>query len=145
LSLDTKETLNVGDVREIKRGLGFSHRVLHEINPTVTLCIRTVNDKTPQWHHFDNGLSIQKVSPEASDIKRLSILDYIYIQDEDRAENYVTSLLNSFSPSLTMNLYEQLSYDQMGLSEETVEYFFSKVVDKYGKTCWYKTYMESFN
>ena len=44
-----------------------------------------------------------------------------------------------------MNLYEQLSYDQMGLSEETVEYFFSKVVDKYGKTCWYKTYMESFN
>ena len=145
LNLEVEETLHVGDVREIRRGLDFSHRVLHEINPTVTLCIRTVNDKTPQWHHFDNGLSIQKVSPEASDIKRLSILDYIYTQDENRAGSYVTSLLNSFSPSLTMNLYEQLSYDQMGLNEESVEYFFSKVVEKYGDTSWYKTYMESFN
>ena len=145
LKLEVKEMLNIGDIREIKRGLDFSHRVLHEINPTVTLCIRTINDKSPQWHHFDNGLSIQKIGPEASDIKRLSILDYIYTQDHSRAENYVATLLNTFSPSLTMNLFEQLSYDQMGLSEETVEYFFSKVVDKYGDKRWYQVYMESFN
>ncbi len=145
LSLEIEETLNIGDVREIKRGLGFSHRVLHEINPTVTICIRTVNDKTPQWHHFENGLSIQKISPEASDIKRLSILDYIYTQDYTRAEDYVETLLDTFSPSLTMNLYEQLSYDQMGLNEETVEYFFSKVVNKYGNTSWYETYMKAFD
>ncbi len=144
LKLITDERLIKGDTREIKRGLDFSHRVLHEHNPTVTLCIRTINDKTEQWHHFENGLSIQKRSPSASDIKRLSIFDYLLHQNEKRAMSYLKSLMNRFSPSLIMNLYEQLSYDQMGLQEASVEVFFERVVQKFGHTPWYKTYMESF-
>lgn len=139
------EKLLVGDIREIKRGLDFSHRVLHEYNPTVTLCIRTVNDKSPQWHHFDNGLSIQKKSPEACDIKRLSIYDYLLTRNPEQGLVYLDKLMEIFSPSLVMNLYEQLSYDQMGLSEESVELFFDKVVEKYGKTEWFSTYMEFFS
>lgn len=139
------ETLVKGDIREIKRGLEFSHRVLHEQNPTVTLCIRTVNDRTPQWHHFDNGLSIQKRSPEACDIKRLSIYDYLLTRNPQHGLVYLEKLMDSFSPSLIMNLYEQLSYDQMGLTEEGVEVFFDKVVERFGETPWFKVYMDFFN
>ncbi len=141
----TDEMLEVGEVREIKRGLEFSHRVLHLENPTVTLCIRTVNDKTPQWHHFDNGLSIQKKGPEACDIKRLSIFDYLLSRNVQSGLNYLEELMNTFSPSLVMNLYEQLSYDQMGLQEDSVEVFFDKVVERYGNTPWFQVYMDFFN
>lgn len=139
------ENLKKNDIREIKRGLEFSHRVLHEHNPTVTLCIRTVNDKGPQWHHFDNGLSIQKRTAEACDIKRLSIFDYLLTRDEERGLAYLDKLMNTFSPSLIMNLYEQLSYDQMGLQESSVEVFFDKVVERFGQTKWFATYMDFFN
>ncbi|WP_412473306.1 hypothetical protein [Halobacteriovorax sp. YZS-1-1] len=139
------ETLVTNDIREIKRGLEFSHRVLHEHNPTVTLCIRTVNDKSPQWHHFDNGLSIQKRSPEASDIKRLSIFDYLITRNPKQGRDYLDRLMNEFSPSLIMNLYEELSYDQMGLQESSVEIFFEAVVDRFGDTKWFKRYMDFFN
>lgn len=144
LELIIDEDLEKNAIREIKRGLDFSHRVLHMENPTVTLCIRTVNDKTPQWHHFDNGLSIQKRSPEACDIKRLSIFDYLLMRDSNKGLNYLEDLMDSFSPSLIMNLYEQLSYDQMGLQEESVEVFFDKVVERYAKTIWFETYMANF-
>ncbi len=142
-SLDciTDEVLYKNDIREIKRGLEFSHRVLHQHNPTVTLCIRTINDKSPQWHHFENGLSIQKSSPESCDIKRLSIFDYLYSKDEEEAQIYLEQLMEQFSASLMMNLYEQLSYDQMGLREESVEAFFSAVVERYGDDDWFKSYM----
>ena len=51
--------------------------VVHIDNPTVTLCIRTCNDITiPQWHHFENGLSILKRELDESVYKKLFYFDY---------------------------------------------------------------------
>ncbi|MDD0854340.1 hypothetical protein HBN50_14605 [Halobacteriovorax sp. GB3] len=137
------ELLNTGSIHPILSGNSFNHRVLHIDHPTVTLCIRTVNDNRPQWHHFTNGLSIEKKSLSQKELKTLFYYDYLNNNENPKSVDFLEKMIASLSISSALNLYEILSNDLMGMSEESAELIVSKVYEKYHQTEWFSIY-ESF-
>jgi hypothetical protein len=133
--------LETGDTIEIFNGNRFIHRIIHLDSPTVTLCVRTVTDETKsQWHHFSNGLSIEKKILSESVIKNLYFYQYLFGRNEAKAMEFAENLVRSWSISVSLNLYEQLSIDSMGLSDEAIGTFFEIVFKEYGESEWFKTY-----
>src|SRR5690606_4266801 len=66
------EKLPEGSVRTIAPGGDLTHRVIHLSNPTVSLCVRTVNEPIlKQWTYFQNGLAIQRQALSPDLIKKL--------------------------------------------------------------------------
>ena len=52
--------LEPGDVRTILPGEKLTHRVIHLENPTVTLCVKTINEPgIYQWEYYPDGLAVQ--------------------------------------------------------------------------------------
>jgi hypothetical protein len=130
-----------GDTQEITSGNEFSHRLIHLDAPTVTLCVRTVDDQTKsQWHHFSNGLSIEKRALSESVIKGIFYYQYLYTLNPESAVSFLDQLIDSWDISTTLNFYEQLSIDGMGIGPEAIGCFFDTVVDKYGRSEWFKLY-----
>ena len=53
--------LEAGDVRTILPGERLTHRVIHLENPTVTLCVKTINEPgLHQWDFHPDGLALQR-------------------------------------------------------------------------------------
>ncbi len=145
LNLVSCELLKKGSVQEIENGLRFSHRVIHLDSPTVTLCARTINDSDrPQWHHFENGLSIQKRSIEENVIKEISFFDYLLEGSSSHALDFLERSINKWGASLTMNLYERLSEDTMGLSHQSIEQIYGMIHQIFGKEKWFQKYEEFY-
>lgn len=141
VSLVDNKILNQGDSHEIIRGSSFNHRLIHIDAPTVTLCVRTVNDKTSsQWHHFSNGLSIHKKEMSQDVIKSLYYWQYLCLRNDDNAASFIDKKINSWTISQNLNLYEQLSIDQMNLEDELVEYIFNLIGYMYQNEQWFKLY-----
>ena len=133
--------LNPGDTQKILPGDLFHHRVVHLDNPTVTLCIRTCNDKTiPQWHHFENGLSILKRELDESVYKKLFYFDYLFSKDQEIGAKFVDQFLQSIDSSVAMNLFEQLTVDTMGITEASLDYFYNKFMDFFQNNEWFALY-----
>lgn len=133
--------LEKDDTVEIFDGNRFIHRVIHLDSPTITLCIRTAADeKKAQWHHFSNGLSIEKKNLSEDVIKSLYYYQYLFARNQDKALDFAVSLVKSWSISVSLNLYEQLSIDSMGLSDEAIGLFFEIVFKEYGESDWFKIY-----
>lgn len=145
VSLIDYKVLNEGDSHEIVRGESFNHRLIHIDAPTVTLCVRTINDETSsQWHHFSNGLSIHKKEMSQEVIKSLYYWQYLYLRNVDMASSFIDEKINSWTISQNLNLYEQLSMDQMNLEEELVEHIFNLISFKYQNEQWFKLYNEFY-
>ncbi len=138
------EILKPKDIREIKSGKDLNHRVVHLSSPTVTLCIRTVKDFTiPQWHYFDNGLSILKRELHESIFKKLFFADYLANFSSDNSNTFTKSFISSLDLSESMNLFEQLTVDTMGLSENYQQTLFEIMMDTLQNNTWFKLYEEA--
>jgi len=133
--------LKAEDTQKILSGDGLCHRVVHFDAPTVTLLIRTINDVTiPQWHHFENGLSILKRELADSVYKKLFYYQYLLIRDEQSGMSFLNKFLDSLDRSEALNLFEQLTVDSMGLDEYTVNNFYAAVMSKYEEQEWFQIY-----
>jgi hypothetical protein len=128
------EVLKPGSTKKILPGDLFHHRVVHLDNPTVTLCIRTCNDITiPQWHHFENGLSILKREIDESIYKKLFYFDYLFSKNPESGINF----LNQFLVSM-----EQLTIDTMGINDESLDIFYNSFMNHFQNTEWFSIYEE---
>jgi hypothetical protein len=146
ISLVNTKVLEPSDSHKIVRGNRFNHRLIHIDAPTVTLCIRTINDEeSSQWHHFTNGLSIHKKEMSQDVIKSLYYWQYLYYRSNDSAVSFITDKIKSWSISENLNLYEQLSIDQMNLEDELIEFVFNLVRNKYKNDEWFSMYNDFYN
>jgi len=141
ISRDDVKVLTTGSTQKILPGDGLCHRVIHLDVPTVTLCIRTVNDLTiPQWHHFENGLSILKRELSESIYKKVFYFQYLLYRNEDEAHAFLKSFILGLETSEVMNLFEQVTGDSIGLEEYTVETFYNYIIEKYQQEKWFSVY-----
>lgn len=139
------ELIIPGDTKKITSGNEFNHRLIHLDAPTITLCVRTCDDKkSTQWHHFDNGLSVQKRSLEEEVIKKLYYYNYLFMRNRDNGVQFISKNINAWDISTTLNLYEQISIDGMGIDPEAIDCFFEIVTSKYGETEWFKLYQSFY-
>jgi len=137
--------LCAGETQKIHSGNKFNHRLIHLDAPTITLCARTVDDvKNKQWHHFPNGLSIEKRTISESVIKGLYYYQYLFIRNQELAIHFLYDLIKSWDISVSLNLYEQLAVDNMGIENDAIDCFSDILIDLYGDSEWFKIY-ESFN
>ena len=144
LSRVSAEILSPGDCKVIPSGTSFNHRVVHLSSPTVTLCIRTITDvDIPQWHYFDNGLSILKQEIEQSVYKKVFYADYLFTIDPNSAESFLSDFVATIAVSKLINLYEQLTVDTMGLSESSQELLYNIMMERFNNESWYSTYEEA--
>ena len=135
------QVLEPGDGREIRKGNSFNHRLIHLDKPTITLCIRTINDINPmQWHHFSNGLSVIKKEISQEILKNLYYGNYLLNKNEESGKAYFQSLFNICPPSALLNLYERLNVETMGLSENTCHTFFELFNERFEGTKWFELY-----
>jgi hypothetical protein len=133
--------LEAGDSHTIKAGEEFCHRVVHLKSPTVTLCIRSITDKNvPQWHYFENGLRILKRDLTEAIYKKLFYFEYLYLQNPQQATEFCTRYINNLDDSEVINLFEQLSIDSMGLSDESMEVLYDIIMSQYAELEWFKIY-----
>jgi hypothetical protein len=129
------------DSYKILAGDEFCHRVIHLEAPTVTLCIRTVNDLTiPQWHHFENGLSILKRELDESVYKKMLFSEYLITRNYNNGIEFLNKYIKSLDNSEVMNLFEQLSVDSMGLNEQTTELIYNSIINEYSSKEWFTKY-----
>ena len=136
------ELLEGGQTHRITHGNDFSHRIIHLDKPTITLCARTVNDETKQqWHHFPNGISIEKKTIPEDILKKLYFYQYLLNRDEKKGLNFLKGIVQNFPLSVSMNLFEQLSLDSMGLEDSAIQAFFDNIYELIGKEPWFKKYL----
>ena len=139
------ESLKAGDTRAIIAGNEFTHRVIHLDKPTITLCIRTVNDLAKlQWHHFSNGLSILKRELSEHTIKSVFYFEYLLQRDYSEGLNFINKLIKSWDISTGLNLYEQIYLGELGLVESSRSVFLELFVELFGDTDWFKLYEDFY-
>ena len=144
LGTPTTEILKRGDVRTIEPGKDLTHRVLHLANPTVTLCIKTIGEKSlSQWHHFLNGLAIQKRHLDPALIKQVYFFQYLVGRDGKQANSFLDLLISRQDISTLMNLCEELASGGYEIADELVELILAKIYDRFGDTEWFHRYESS--
>lgn len=143
-SITENKILMSGDCQEISSGNSFCHRVSHLLSPTITLCIRTNNDKEiPQWHQFENGLSILKVELEEEIYKSIFFFEYLLSQNHKSANIFLKEIIQKHPRSVIMNLFEEVLAGSLGLSEKSMEIFHDFVINQYKKEEWFDWYLKA--
>ncbi len=137
--------LKPGDVHEITPEL--THRVVHIDDPTVTLCVRTVEDtELEQWHHLPTGLSYKKKNLSEKLVKQVLYFQYLLNSDSLKAEQFIKNLLTGLDVSSQISLYESLCYGEVGLDESSftvIEKEFKSIFESTNWFAMYKKYYES--
>jgi len=134
-----------GDVRQIMPDIELTHRVVHLSDPTVSLCLRTVEDTNlNQWHHLNNGLSFQKKHISQKTIKQMLYFQYLLNSDATRAQALYADLLEGLDTASQISLYEGLCFDQMGLDPATSEIALEILQERFQKTPWFELYVKYF-
>lgn len=135
------ERLKPGDVRPIRPGRDLTHRVIHLENPTVTLCVKTINEpKIVQWKYFPNGLAIQMRRIEPSLIKKIYGFQYLLSRDVGQASSYLDAVLRSLDRSTCMNLYGAIAAGSYDLSEAATLHFAEQLRGLHGTSEWFRRY-----
>lgn len=136
-----REILKVGDIRTIAPGLDLTHRVVHLENPTITLCIRTVNEEAlKQWTYLSTGLSIRKEEVTADLAKKIYYFQYLLGQKGESALHFLRVLLDSHSLSQQIHLYEEVASELFGLRSEVAQIVVEEIVAKHEASEWWKLY-----
>jgi hypothetical protein len=140
----TFEILVPGATRTIQPGRDLTHRVIHLEEPTITLCVKTINEPTlSQWHHFENGLAIQKRHLEPGLIKQIYYFQYLAGQNGTLALKFLNDLLSRQDISTLMNLCEEISGPGYELSEESAQLVLEQIYNRYADTEWFARYERS--
>jgi hypothetical protein len=133
--------LTPGNVRAIQPGQDLTHRVIHLENPTVTLCVKTINEpRIAQWKYFPNGLAIQMRRLDPHLIKKIYYVQYLLDQDAKHASSTLDRVLRGLDRSTCMNLYGAIAGGAYDLSERAALHFASRIRTLHGKTEWFRRY-----
>lgn len=139
--LSKTEILQQGEVRTILPGMDLVHRVLHIDNPTVTLCIRTVNDKElSQWHHLSSGISYRQRNIDELTIKRLLYFQFLFQSNPTTANHYLDHMLSLVSLATQLAIYEGIFQDEFGLDPETSYYMLEHMRNRFEDLKWFPQY-----
>lgn len=134
-----------GDVQQINPDMELTHRVVHLDDPTVSLCLRTVEDTTlHQWHHLSSGLSFQKNHITEKTIKKCLYFQYLLGSDAVRAQKFYAELLSELNTSSKIALYEGLCFGQLGLYEATNEIAADFIYESFQKEKWFELYEKHY-
>lgn len=135
------ELLQAGAVRAIRPGRGLTHGVIHLENPTVTLCVKTINEaRLAQWKYFPNGLAIWMRQIEPALIKRIYYFQYLLGRDPERAASFLDGVLRPLDRSTAMNLYGAVASGTYDLSEQTALGFAARLRRLHGASEWFRRY-----
>jgi hypothetical protein len=133
--------LEAGDVRTILPGEKLTHRVIHLENPTVTLCVKTINEPDLyQWEYHANGLALQRRHPSPDSIKKIYYYQYLTGQNPALAAPFLHSVIGDLSVIARMNLLEEISGGGLDLSEDTVDDFRAQIRAFHGREPWFQQY-----
>jgi hypothetical protein len=115
--------------------------VIHLQSPTVTLCVKTINEPDLfQWNYFDTGLAMQKRAVSPALIKSIYYFQYLLGQNAGAAADFLDQLLAKLDFSLQMNLYEELAAGGLDLSEESADAVLESIVTRHENSEWLKRY-----
>lgn len=143
--LSKSEVLRTGESRTILPGMELVHRVLHLDNPTVTLCIRTVDDKElSQWHHLSSGISYLQRNIDELTIKRILYFQFLFESDQNKAKNYLDHMLGLTSVATQLALYEGLFQDEFGLDPETTYFMIEHMRLRFEDLKWFSQYEDHY-
>ncbi len=133
--------LEAGDVRTILPGEKLTHRVIHLENPTVTLCVKTINEpELYQWEYHANGLALQRRHPSPDSIKKIYYYQYLTGQNSPLAGPFLHQAFDELSVVARMNLLEEISGGGLDLSEDTVDECRAQVRAFHGREPWFQRY-----
>ena len=145
LSQKSIKIMKAGDVQLIGPEMALTHRVVHLADPTVTLCVRTVEDsELSQWHHLSSGLSFQKKHISEKTIKKNLYFQYLLQSDLKKAKSFYVKLLNELSTAEQISLYEGVCFDQIGLDPDVTELLSEMIYERFQKENWFKLYAKHY-
>jgi len=137
------EKLAQGSVRSIAPGSDLTHRVIHLTNPTVSLCVKTINEPVlKQWTYLPSGLAIQRQNLSADLIKKVYVCQYLLSQAG--GEEFLSSLLDGLKRSEQIHLYEEIASGALGLREEVVEAMTGAILGRHESEKWWGLYEEDY-
>ena len=135
------DLLKPGDVRTIHPGRDLTHGVIHLENPTITLCVKTINEpRIAQWKYFPGGLAIQLRRLEPALLKKIYYFQYLLSQDVKQASSFLDQVLRGLDRSTAMNLYGAVTGGAVDLSESAVLHFAAQLRGLHGTSKWFKLY-----
>lgn len=145
------EKIKEGAVRRIAPGSDLTHRVIHLANPTVSLCVKTINEPhLKQWTYLPSGLAVQKSHPSADLIKKIYFYQYLTVRGESpsgpsgRARDFLLALLDDLKLSEQIHLYEDVASRSLDLKDEVVEAITQEILERHEDQPWWALYEEAY-
>ncbi len=133
--------LEAGDVRTIQAGERLVHRVIHLEKPTVTLCLKTINEPgLYQWEYHPDGLAVQRRDLHPDLIKRIYYFEYLLGREETRALRYLERIVRALSVVMRMTLYEALRGGAFDLSDDAVDHVLAQIRELHGRAEWFRRF-----
>jgi len=131
--------LEPGDVRPILPAEKLTHRVIHLESPTVTLCVKTINEpRLHQWEYYADGLAVQRHDLDPDLIKELYFFEYLLGQNATQAVRFLQGIVGALSVVMRMTLFDALTGGALDLSENAVDHCLAQIRKIHGKADWFK-------
>lgn len=138
------ELLTAGDVRTIHPDQALTHRVIHLDNPTITLCVKTINEPDiSQWHHFESGVAIKKRHTDPRLLKKAYYYQYLMETEEALATSFLKKWMEPLDLSTRMNLCEDLSMGACDLPESSVQNILESACEGFETKEWFQRFQRS--
>lgn len=145
LSESTKTIMKTGSTQIINPGIELVHSVLHLDNPTITLCIRTVEDvELDQWSHFKTGISYKNHNLQKETIKRVLYFEFMHSSNADEALVFLNKSLAKIRTSEKITLYEAISMNTLGLDYDVACLVLKQMNMLFKQQVWFKHFEEHF-
>lgn len=133
--------LKKDDVQTIAPGVDLTHRVIHLANPTITLCVKTINEpELKQCNYLSSGLAIQKQTLTDELVKKIYFYQYILSHNKLQADEFLHTVLRSLNISTQILVYETVASRALDLSDETVDLITESFVKLHENSIWWAAY-----
>jgi hypothetical protein len=145
LSESTKTIMKTGSTQIINPGTELVHSVLHLDNPTITLCIRTVEDvELDQWSHLRTGMSYKIHNLQKETIKRVLYFEFMHAFHSDEALVFLNKSLVKMKTSEQISLFEAISMNTLGLDYDVACLVQEQMNMLFKQQVWFKNLEEHF-
>ena len=145
LSESTKTIMKTGSTHIINPGTELVHSVLHLDNPTITLCIRTVEDvELDQWSHLKTGISYKIHNLQKETVKRVLYFEFMHSSNTDEALVFLNKSLDRMKISEQISLYEAISMNTLGLDYDVACLVQEQMNMLFKQQDWFKHLEEHF-
>ncbi len=136
------EILGAGDVRVILPGERLTHRVIHLANPTVTLCVKTINEPgLQQWDYHPDGLALLRLDLDDDLIKKIYYYEYLLSRNAALAARYLRDVVGGLSVAMRMTLHDALCAGALEVSEDAIDRCVAQIRQLHRKDDWFKRYI----